>query len=140
LEDERAWFLHVYLRVGRNPYEVCLHSSLKLPGGDTLLDVHPTQRQVLGVGWEKRSVISNHFTELDLEIMEMSMFPVEINATKNDIIRQRTTFLGNILTTDRLYRKFFMSGFIKDRKGGVHVIQGKGGFCYLNSICGQISI
>ncbi len=37
----------IFFRVGRNPYEVCLHSSLKLPGGDTLLDVHPTQLQVL---------------------------------------------------------------------------------------------
>ncbi len=37
----------IYFRVGRNPYEVCLHSSLKLPGGDTLLDVHPTLLKVL---------------------------------------------------------------------------------------------
>ncbi len=37
----------IYFRVGRNPYEVCLHSSLKLPGGDTLLDVHPTLLKVI---------------------------------------------------------------------------------------------
>ena len=39
-----------FFRVGRNPYEVCLHSSLKLPGGDTLLDVHPTLLKVLCKG------------------------------------------------------------------------------------------
>ena len=61
----------------------------------------------------KRSVIYNHFTGLDLEIMEMSMIPVEINATKNDIIRQRTTFRGKRLTTYRHWRKFFMTDCIR---------------------------
>ena len=28
--------------------------------------------------WEKRSVISNHYTELDLEIMEREMFPAQL--------------------------------------------------------------
>jgi len=47
------------------------------PGGDTLLDVHPTQLQVYRVSFlslktgGKRSVISNHFFELVLEIIEM---------------------------------------------------------------------
>ncbi len=49
-KDKQEWFFQIYSRVGRNPYEVCLHSSLKLPGGDTLLDVHPTLLKVLCKG------------------------------------------------------------------------------------------
>ncbi len=44
-------------------------------------------------------------------IMEMGMLIIEINTTKNDIMRQSTTFLLEILTTDLVPRKFITSGY-----------------------------
>ncbi len=62
--EERAWFLHVYFRVGRNPYEVCLHSSLKLRA-ETHFSTSIRLKSRVGVSFlllktgGKRNVISN---------------------------------------------------------------------------------
>ena len=56
--------------------------------------------------WEKRSVISNHFTELNLEITEMGMLPSEDGApgetrTPDPLLRRQLLYPTELLA--RLY-------------------------------------
>jgi hypothetical protein len=73
LEDERAWLLYIYFESDRNPHGCSASTTLRMWVETETRRPRATQIKVTSAGWGKRNVVSHHFTELALEIMDLEL-------------------------------------------------------------------